>query len=100
MNTNVENTIPATKVCHAVPGEMDTMKMRGYQGPTNGAHPVDHSEASRLAAAAGAEQDRLMEYRDTSAQAALVDRSTVAEAELVVAEAEPVVAESSAAPTE
>ncbi|MFM0227088.1 hypothetical protein [Paraburkholderia dipogonis] len=51
MNTNVANTVPATKVCPAVPGEMDTMKMRGdFKGATNGAKVVHHFAAEPVAA--------------------------------------------------
>ena len=48
MSTIAENTVPSLKVSHAVPGEMDTMKARGFNGPTNGAEPVVHADGNRM----------------------------------------------------
>lgn len=55
MSTTAENAVPSLKVCHAVPGEMDTMKARGFNGPTNGALPVEHTDGSRLLDLIGAD---------------------------------------------
>jgi hypothetical protein len=70
MSAIAENTVPSLKVCHAVPGEMDTMKMRGFNGPTNGALPVEHTDGSRLLDMIAADHTHGHAQRVAAAQAA------------------------------